>query len=136
MTGPGEGKLRLEAEIKLIKDGFVEEVDGEVYIHVKGYSRARVTHLDVESPKLEGLLRGERGIFTWLYGVRGGIEIKFPGKTTLIISSGLLNEVLSVNEKTRTWVGGKEDGIYVGFRREHVRRLEKIAVEVFNFKPR
>lgn len=53
MTGPGPGKLLLEgAKVFVVEDGDTKEIEAEVYIHVKGYSLARVTHLDIESFEL------------------------------------------------------------------------------------
>ena len=44
MTGPAEGKIPIKI------DFFFEgrKIPCDAYIHVKGYSRARVTHLDLE----------------------------------------------------------------------------------------
>jgi hypothetical protein len=44
-----------------------------------------------------------------------------------------LTEVLQENEKTRTWVGGKFGGIYIGFRKEQIEKLEAIARGKLNF---
>jgi hypothetical protein len=41
---------------------------------------------------------------------------------------------LKKGEKTRTWVGGKEGGIYIGFKKEQIEKLEKIAREKFGFE--
>lgn len=45
----------------------------------------------------------------------------------------LLNQVLGMGEHTRTWVGGKEGGIYIGFKKEEIKKLEKLSKEYFNF---
>jgi len=42
--------------------------------------------------------------------------------------------VLEKNEKTRTWVGGKFGGIYIGFRKKEIEKLENLARERFNFQ--
>jgi len=40
------GKFRLDASTVLMPSE--RKIDAEVYIHLKGYARARVSHLDVE----------------------------------------------------------------------------------------
>lgn len=135
MTGPGPGKIPLEAAVYLSNGEKIELGGAQVYIHVKGYSLARVTHLDIEHEGLDGLLPAGGGRFLSLRGIDGGIEIKLERKSVLI-KCGLLNSVLESGRKTRTWVGGKEGGIYIGFRKAEVEKLEKIALERFGIKPR
>jgi hypothetical protein len=130
MTGPGEGKLLLK-NAKVYLDN--KEIPAEVYIHVKGYSLARVTHLDIEHEILNEIIKPEKGYFYSIYGVEGGIKVKFGNQKFLLILHPFLTEVLKNGEKTRTWVGGKFGGIYIGFRKEQIVKLEKIAREKFNF---
>lgn len=130
MTGPAEGKLLLK-NARVYLDN--TEIPAEVYIHVKGYSLARVTHLDIEHEILNEIIKPEKGYFLSIYGVEGGIKVKFENKKFLLILHPFLTEVLSSGEKTRTWVGGKEGGIYIGFKKEQIVKLEKIARERFNF---
>jgi len=129
MTGPGPGKLLLE-NARVFLDG--KEIRAEVYIHVKGFSLARVTHLDIESEELNEILKPKEGGFFSIHGIDSGIEIKFERKKVRVLHK-LLNEVLKKGEKTRTWVGGKEGGIYIGFKKEQIAKLERIAREAFNF---
>jgi len=129
MTGPALGKLLLE-NAKVFLDN--REIRAEVYIHVKGFSLARVTHLDIEGEDLNEILKPKEGGFFSIYGIDEGIEIKFEKKKVKVLHK-FLNEVLRRGEKTRTWVGGKEGGIYIGFKKEQVLRLEKIAREKFKF---
>ena len=130
MSGPGLGKLLLE-NAKVFIDN--KEIEADVYIHIKGFSLARVTHLDIESEELNKILKPKEGGFFSIHGVNGGIEIKFD-KNRLKVLHEFLNEILKEGEKTRTWVGGKEGGIYIGFKKEQIVKLEKIAKEKFNFK--
>ncbi|MDP7141132.1 MAG: hypothetical protein QF362_04095 [Candidatus Woesearchaeota archaeon] len=58
MSGPGEGKL----EIKGVK----------AYIHVKGKSGARVTHVDIEGNISNIIKEGE---ITFVKGKNGGVFI-------------------------------------------------------------
>jgi hypothetical protein len=59
MSGPGEGK-------KLIGKA-------DVYIHEKGKSRATITHIDIELPALNKVIKpGEN---TYVGGKQGGVFI-------------------------------------------------------------
>jgi len=129
MTGPGEGKLLLE-DTKVCLD--YKEISAKVYIHVKGYSLARVTHLDIEHEALNEVIKPERGGFYSIYGIEGGINVKLDSRSLSILHP-FLTEVLKKGEKTRTWVGGKFGGIYIGFKKQQIIELEKIAREKFNF---
>lgn len=148
MTGPARGKLPLKSEVYFLsKDAKLRLPKVAVYIHLKGYARARVTHLDIESRTVTKLIRRGLGNFLELKGIEGGIAIKAReerevevGKNRinlsgLLVQNPLLNEVLAPGEVTRTWVGRKFDGIYVGFRRNEISKLEKVALERFGMKP-
>jgi hypothetical protein len=129
MTGPGIGKLLLENAQVFIDS---KEIKADVYIHIKGFSLAKVTHLDVESEELNKILKPKEGGFFSVHGIDGGIEIKFE-KNRVKVLHEFLNEVLRKGEKIRTWVGGKDSGIYIGFKKEQIIKLEKVAREKFNF---
>ncbi len=147
MTGPAEGKLLLEgAVVELLTDhGKIALEEAEVYIHVKGYSLARVTHLDIEHPVLDNIIPPKRGRFLKIIGLKSGLRIQLRegksinlnGKNITVyavkVSHPYLTKVLTPRESTVTWVGGKFGGIYIGFRKEQVRRLEEIARNCFKF---
>ena len=59
MSGPGEGKH----EIKDVK----------VYIHEKGKSNARITHIDIESDELNKIIKDKEA--TYAAGKPGGCFI-------------------------------------------------------------
>ncbi|MFH0868411.1 MAG: hypothetical protein V1831_03790 [Candidatus Woesearchaeota archaeon] len=59
MSGPAEGKI----EIK----------DAKVYIHVKGKSNARITHIDIESPVINKIIKDKEA--TYCAGKQGGCFI-------------------------------------------------------------
>ena len=128
MTGPGEGKVKLEAEVLLaLRSGIESRLNGaEVYVHVKGYSLARVTHLDIEHPSLNAFIPPSGGKYLRVKGIDGGLQV-FQGKTYVKVLNPELNRILSNGEATITWVGGKLGGIYIGFKKEHIRKLEDIA---------
>lgn len=71
MSGPGEGKIKLGR--------------ADVYVHVKGKSRATITHIDVEL--------------------------------------GALNNIIKPGENT--YVGGKRGGVFIGLKKEMIKRAEK-----------
>lgn len=73
MSGPGEGKIKIGK--------------ADVYIHLKGKSGAQVTHMDIELPKL--------------------------------------NEIIKARENS--YVGGKEGGIFIGLKKEMIKRAEEIV---------
>jgi hypothetical protein len=59
MSGPGEGKIKLGK--------------ADVYIHMKGKSGASVTHLDIELPELNKIIKpGEN---SYVGGKAGGVFI-------------------------------------------------------------
>jgi hypothetical protein len=127
MTGPGEGKLPLDAKVLLNAE---ELPNASVYIHLKGYSRATVTHLDIEHPKLNSIIPPKAKTFSWIVGIENGILIITSKDDKVQILHPLLNKVLQRGEKTRTLVGGKFGGIFIGFRKREIGKLEEIAAEV------
>ena len=71
MSGPGEGKIKIGK--------------ADVYIHLKGKSGARITHLDIELPELNKIIK--------------------PGENT--------------------YVGGKRGGVFIGLKKDMIKRAEK-----------
>ena len=59
MSGPGEGKILMK--------------DAKVYLHLKGKSRARITHIDVESPEINKIIKDKET--TYCAGKEGGFFI-------------------------------------------------------------
>ena len=59
MSGAGEGKYQLK--------------NVKVYIHEKGKSRARITHIDIESPEITQIIKA--GEATYCAGKPGGCFI-------------------------------------------------------------
>jgi len=73
MTGPAAGKFPLKARVFFLSGDKRKKVeDAMVYIHLKGYARARVTHLDIEHKALGKLIHRGKGNFLDIEGVRGG----------------------------------------------------------------
>lgn len=59
MSGPGEGKIELKG--------------AKVYIHQKGKSNARITHIDVEHPDLNRIIKPDEA--TYCAGKHGGFFV-------------------------------------------------------------
>ena len=139
------GKLRLDAYAILMPRE--SRIDAEVYIHLKGYARARVSHLDIEKMGLGKVICRGRGNFLEIRGVENGLEVVLREKcqiildreeftvSSIVIACPLLNKVVEKGELTRAWVGRKYDGIYIGFRKAGLEKLEKVALENFGIKP-
>jgi hypothetical protein len=139
------GKLRLDAYTILMP--CEKKVDAKVYIHLKGYARARVSHLDVEKLGLGKIIRRGRGNFLEIRGVENGLEVVLREEcpiildgeeftvSTIVIDSPLFNRIVEKGESTRAWVGRKYDGIYIGFRKAEMKKLEKLALEKFGMRP-
>jgi hypothetical protein len=121
MTAPIEGKLPLDAHVYLNEE---ELDDAHVYIHLKGYYRATVTHLDIEHPELTGLIPPKTRTFIWIIGIEDGILIRTEKNDTVKVIQPLLSNVLGRGEKTKTCVGGKFNGLFIGFRKRELSKLE------------
>jgi fructose-1,6-bisphosphatase/inositol monophosphatase family enzyme len=102
-------------------------------LHVKGYSRARVTHVDVECGELNEAVPPGAHAYATAYTRGGELRVRFrePLKAfgyarELVIMCPELAAVLAPMRDT-VYVGGKEGGIFIGFRREQIRKLETLA---------
>ena len=139
----------MSASVYLRSNGREVELEHPfVCIHLKGYSLARVTHLDVEHELLDDLIPPKRGWLHEIQGIEGGIEIRLEREKEVEyqgsrlrpqyvqIRCPTLNEVLAQSQRTRTWVGGKFGGIYIGFRKPEIERMERIAREKYGIAPR
>lgn len=73
MSGPGPGKIKIGK--------------ADVYIHLKGESGARITHIDIELDKLNKIIK----------------------------------------PKEASYVGGKSGGVFLGLKKEMIKRAEKEA---------
>ncbi|RLE74097.1 MAG: hypothetical protein DRJ44_08015 [Thermoprotei archaeon] len=137
LTGPGEGKIPLNAKIKLCSRNKCVSIECDVYLHVKGYSLARVTHVDIEEKILNEIVKPKKSQYCF-YKVNDDsvcIYLRNPiySKSLnilvrrIIIESKELAEALG--ESTRSWVfvGGKYGGIFLGFKKEQMEKLEQLA---------
>jgi hypothetical protein len=144
----GPGKIGIDAEVYLVfQEEKLKVKEASVYVHVKGYMRARVTHVDVENRALGKIIHRGRGNMLEITGVQGGIAIRpkhvtemdLGGSKILVDSLELLhpilNKVLKRGESTVTWVGRKYDGIYVGFKKPEIEKLERIIKMTYGITP-
>lgn len=128
MTGPAEGKIPVDIKLK-VKDR-VFKVSS--YIHLKGFSNAKVTHLDVEDLDINA---DSEGFFVKIIPVKNGFVIIAPSDITIdgvrtrkVILEGL--GIIRPNERQIAWFGVKVRGFYLGFRKEIISRLEKLCEEI------
>ena len=129
MTNPAEGKLLLDAQVYL-NDAELE--NAHVYVHLKGFARATVTHLDIEHPALSGLIPPKVRTFLWIVGIENGILIRMENDDRVKVICPLLNLVLEKGEKTKTCVGGKYKGWFIGFRKREMLKLEALAANLIS----
>jgi len=142
------GKVQIDAQVYLVsREEKLKLTEAHVYIHVKGYMRARVTHIDVENRALGKIIRRGRGNMLEINGIQGGIEIrpKHPTEidldgTRIVVHSlellhPILNRVLEMGESTTTWVGRKYDGVYVGFKKPEIDKLECMVRQIYGVIP-
>ena len=140
MTGPGEGKIRLDASVELCSRTRRIAVDCDVYLHVKGYSMARVTHLDLEAGVLNELVEPGASMYCPCFVEGEGLVVKLRtekfsrtlGISVRSIRIGCRDLVEALGRGARSWVyvGGKRGGIFLGFKKEFLEKLEKLAVEL------
>ena len=146
MTGPGPGKIRLRATVTIASPNGVTELglgDVEVYLHVKGWSWAPVTHIDVEAPGIERELVGGpgRGVYGLVVPLEAGFVFRpFRGGFTLTVrgvNDPVLSRVFRPDlDPSPGFLGGKRGGVFVGFKSHVLRRLEEAAVELYGIYPR
>ncbi len=121
MTGYCKGKVKIGGrEIVILKGKeVVKEVD--VYIHVKGFAFARVTHVDVEYGNFWKYIKDG---YVKVKGIKNGIEISYYSlKCKVEVNYPFLEE----GKETVAFIGRKENGFFLGFRKSIIKRLEEIA---------
>ncbi|RLE54844.1 MAG: hypothetical protein DRJ40_09695 [Thermoprotei archaeon] len=132
MTGPAPGKVSIRCDKVVIKSrAQISTIRPDLYIHVKGYSLARVTHIDVEYPELEKMLSiSYREVLPAILSTqtRDYVLVIVPSRELhMSIYSEELREILPRNYRGGCVVGGKVDGIFIGVKREVIKYLEEFA---------
>ncbi len=134
MTGPGPGKIRIDCEkVNIIKGKARYCIVPDVYIHVKGYSYARVTHLDIEYSNIEKILgiHIREIVPAFVKKFTNFIMLKsWKIFTTMEIYSKTLLELIPPGYEGGCVIGGKQDGIFVGFKKEILRILEEYCTKL------
>ncbi len=137
MTGPGPGKVKLDVSVVLVYAGSVERLEADVYLHLRGWSRARVTHLDVEAPGVERLVGGlGSGVGAWIRSITAGIAVEPRGLPWRLELRGDILNVLERVGGCRGFVGGKHGGIFIGMESKCLRMLEEEAAKKYHITPR
>ncbi|NPA24193.1 MAG: hypothetical protein GXO23_07865 [Crenarchaeota archaeon] len=127
MTGPGPGKIEIDCEKVEIEIGRKTlTLRPKIYIHIKGWSLARVTHIDIEHENIENVLGIKRGeiVGGFLIRHRTNVEI-ISKKFRLKIYSKTLLKLVPENYKGGCVIGGKMGGIFIGIRKELIQILEE-----------
>ena len=135
MTGPGPGKIPLEDTVVILDEISNQRVleKAVVYIHLKGYSRARVTHIDVEHDELNKIIPARSGGFYKIRREDSVLVLDFSRLIRglrIIIDNKVLADILKPQESSWCYVGGKPGGIYIGLKKYLIERLEKLAKEL------
>ncbi len=128
MTGPGPGKIEVGCRKMIVKKrhNYINLIP-RVYVHIKGWSLARVTHVDVEYPNLENMLELD------IHEIVGGRIVNYgnyihinTSKFVLKIISDLCN-IIPRGYRGGCVVGGKIDGIFIGVKKEVITILEELG---------
>ena len=133
MTGPAPGKLPVNAHVELCTPDGCRSIGARVYVHLRGWSRARVTHIDIEAPRLERIIPGlgGRGVYVRVYGTREGlvlVPLDTPSWKLIIKTSDPLLHPLQPGESCIGFLGVKHDGVFLGLSSPYHRILEQLAV--------
>ena len=147
MTGPALGKIPLDAKVYLI-GGFsrVPLVNTQVYIHLKGYARAKVTHCDIEHEFLNEIIAPNTSRFLKLRSdgnrlviieLNGVYDFNIGGENcrvgAIVIECSQLARALG-RISSKVYVGGKFGGIFLGLRKEYIEKIEKLANAIIRSK--
>ncbi len=137
MTGPAPGKLRLKARVLLYSSKRCVEIPCDVYLHVKGWSLARVTHLDLESPLLNEIMPPGGHTYCPIKFENSVLRVKLREPAYSKALGILVREIRVESEDlasaipsgTSSWayLGGKAGGVFLGLRREIIAKLEDFA---------
>ena len=131
MTGPAYGKIPVKAEV-ILSDGEETKLhDCNIYIHLKGYSLAKVTHIDMES---QAFSRGRDcgvlvigGTNSTIIIPKYRIKVKNKAFRSIIIKGFTF---LNKGERIGGYLGYKAEGVFIGLRREGIKKLEAFAKEL------
>ncbi|MEM0040367.1 MAG: hypothetical protein QW320_06625 [Ignisphaera sp.] len=134
MTGPAYGKIRLDASL-LLYDSLDEDsgdlVSCIVYVHVKGYAGASVTHLDLEGGECYGAVSRAFGLdeagYRYVDLISEGDFLIARHKSLGKMLSIMTSESLFGSHSCRGVIGVKEEGVYIGLCRAMIDEVESWA---------
>jgi hypothetical protein len=115
------GKIMVSADIYL--DG-VRLENAVTFIHIKGYGRARVTHVDIEDKKFNKILPPRHSDYPEVVWNSDTVKIPVKGHELVIISK-TLGAIINLDGKL--YVRGKGKGIFFGFHKEQIQKIEAYA---------
>ncbi len=135
MTGPGPGKIEISCNKLVVRVSENSRIiaNPTVYIHIRGYSYARVTHIDIEYPGLEKIVGLRvREIVPALVERTGYYIIvrSYRKRLTLILYSRELAELFPNRYRGGGVLGGKMDGVFIGVKKEIIERLESLGTKL------
>jgi len=148
VTGPAPGKFPLKAKVWFLR-GFEKNLieDAEIYLHLKGYSLARVTHMDLEHQVFNYIVPPGKAKYLDFKVRKGKIvllldrsySINLQGKsieanTILIECDDLARYLGKIDDKV--YVGGKNGGVFLGFHKPVITKLEEYISKKFHAKPK
>jgi DNA polymerase III sliding clamp (beta) subunit (PCNA family) len=118
------GKIMVPADIFL--DGAKLE-DAIIFIHIKGYGRARVTHIDVEDRKFNKILAPRHSDYPEVLWNSDTVRIPVKGHELVIVSK-ILGEIINLDGKL--YIRGKGKGIFFGLHKEQIKNIEEYATSL------
>jgi len=115
------GKIMVAGNVFL--DG-IELQNAIIFIHVKGYGRARVTHIDIESLAFRKILPPRHSDYPEIDW--NSDKVCIPVKNhELIIISHTLGELIKLHGNL--YVRGKGKGIFFALHKEQIKSVEEYA---------
>lgn len=140
LTGPGPGKIELDCKKVIIRVGDkIIEIKPVLYLHVRGWSLAKVTHLDIEYPGIEKILNLKyREIIGAKIGKISNVctQVKSGTRNILIrIFSNDLLKLIPDKYYNGCVIGSKIDGIFIGIKKELIKIFEEYASKL-GYEPR
>ncbi len=97
------------------------------FIHVKGYGRARVTHVDIEDKRFNKILPPRHSDYPEVVWNSDTVKIPVKGHELVIISK-TLGGIINLDGKL--YVRGKGKGIFFGFHKEQIQKIEEYATDL------
>ncbi len=98
-----------------------------IFIHVKSYGRAKVTHIDIESLAFRKILLPHHSDYPEIDWNSDKVSIIIKNHELIIISH-TLGELIKFHGNL--YVRGKGKGIFFGLHKEQIKSLEEYALKL------